>query len=403
MADKKSTVFRYYMAGSLLLITVLFVSVETATRCVSYFSGNGFFLALHERDAYDPGIQGLYSWHPFTGFVFQPNRQIKGGHPNQPNKSLVTVDQHGFLSSDSTLSYEKPPNEISIATIGASTTANINLSYHENWPGMLGSLLQEALPDNRIRIINAGVPGYDTAQSIGNLALRVMPFKPDIVIIYHAYNDLKAIRTDKVFAPDYSHVHTKPYGYHEPPGILTRLLNESMFYVRTRNRYREYRKNKEFAEWQTALFSNENRSERISEEALRTFTEHVKSLAAIARGGGAKVVLSSFATLHDCKANYADRAMLQGLTALQQKELIAIDYFFQGLTVEAVLRGVALYNQALEAIATEENTGWVDNAVLVPHEDSYFVDRVHFAPKGAEQMARNFLPVVHRLLTEDGE
>jgi len=31
---------------------------------------------------------------------------------------------------------------------------------------------------------------------------------------------------------------------------------------------------------------------------------------------------------------------------------------------------------------------------LVPHEDKYFVDRVHFSSEGAASMAKNFLPVV---------
>ena len=90
---------------------------------------------------------------------------------------------------------EKAKDEIRIATIGASTTANLNLNYEDNWPGKLGALLQSEFPDKQVTVINAGIPGFNTAQSIGNLTLRVLRFSPDVVIIYHAYNDLKLARS----------------------------------------------------------------------------------------------------------------------------------------------------------------------------------------------------------------
>jgi hypothetical protein len=52
----------------------------------------------------------------------------------------------------------------------------------------------------------------------------------------------------------------------------------------------------------------------------------------------------------------------------------------------------------LRQIAIEENTGWVDNATLIPHTDANFVDRVHFTSDGAAQMADNFYPVIMQRL-----
>ena len=48
--------------------------------------------------------------------------------------------------------------------------------------------------------------------------------------------------------PDYSHVHTTPYGFHKKPSLLTRALYKSMFYVRVRNQLRELRDKKRLAE-----------------------------------------------------------------------------------------------------------------------------------------------------------
>jgi len=325
-----------------------------------------------------------------------------GSHPGSNKKSLIFVDKYGFLDKDQTLEYDKPANEIRIATIGASTTANISLPFNENWPGLLGSLVQKHFPNKNIRVINAGVNGFDTAQSIGNLALRVMPFKPDVVIIYHAYNDLKAIRPNKTFRPDYSHIHTTPYGYYKKPNLIIRCLHNCMFYVRARNKYREYKnKTKTYDELVNRRRLKEklkkDLKERLSyipKEAEQTFEQHIHILVSIARAGNAKVILSSFASLHDPKLDWSNSKVFTKLSEFQKSTLYALMHFTPGLTIKAIFDGFNEYNEALRKIANQEKTGWVDNASLVPHEDAYFLDRVHFSRQGARRMAEDFLPVV---------
>lgn len=382
--------FRYYVYGTLVVLTVFFGSAELLTRTVSWFSGMGFTLALHELDGHDEAVGDVYQWHPFVGFTFRPNGFFEGGHPRQAEKSLKIIDSHGFLAGDQGLVWNKGDGEIRIATIGGSTTASVNLSFDENWPGRLGALLQQALPGKTIRVINAGIPGFDTAQGIGNLALRVMPFNPDVVVIYHAYNDLKAVRPDIAYNPDYSHIHRKPYGFHKEPPWLIRLLNRSMFYVRMRNKYREMQA------LSTPVDANDGqeRLRAVPALAARTFEQHLQSMVAIAQLGGAKVVLSSYATLHDLRRDYTDRDVIDALSAMQKQELNWLRRFTPGLTLNGMLEGMREFNEIIEVVAKRNNTGWVDNAKLIPHESEYFVDRVHFASRGAARMAENLLPAV---------
>ncbi len=380
----------YYALGSLLTVSVLFAVVELVTRTLSWARGAGFTLALHELDPYDAGVTQLYEWHPFTGFTFRPGMTFEGMDPSRREVARVFVDQHGFLAKDPGLSLAKPEGEVRIAAIGGSTTANIGLSYERNWPGRLGVLVAQALPDRKVRVINAGVPGFDTAQSIPNLALRVMPFQPDVVVIYHAYNDLKAIHRGAPFKPDYSHIHRKPYGEHERPSLIIRTLNQSMAYVRVRNRYRELAN-------VTALRDSFEEGGRLAEvpvEAEQAFAQHIRTLVGIARAGGASVVLSSFATLHDPGEDYTRPQTFAKLTALQRAELGHLLRFTPGLTLQGVFGGIKRYNAILRHTAQEMGTGWVDSAARIPHSDEYFVDRVHFARAGAERMARELLPVV---------
>ena len=380
----------YYALGSLLTVTVLFGVTELATRVVSWATGDGFTLAPHELDPYDPDIESIYEWHPFTGIIFRRLSKFEGSRPGDPARSTQLVDQYGFLAKDQGLSFSKGDDEYRIATIGASTTANLQLSYEQNWPGKLGMLLQKALPKHTIRVINAAVPGFDTAQSVANLALRVMPFRPDVVIIYQAYNDLKAIRPGLPFLPDYSHIHDRPYGYHDKPPFFVRWLSQSMFYVRMRNRYRTLA---QVSGYRDSLADN-RRTNVVPQAGQRAFEQHVRELVAIARSGGAKVVLSSFATLHDPALYSAGKNTGRQLSQLQEDELYNLLYFTPGLTLSGILNGISRYNAILRKVAAEEHTGWVDNANFVPHQDEYFIDRVHFSAEGAARMANNFLPVV---------
>jgi lysophospholipase L1-like esterase len=384
----------------IIAITVFLGVIELTTRTVSWVTGKGFVLSLHELEPYDRAIESIYRWHPFTGIIFRPNNRFLGSHPNSKKKALIFVDKHGFLAKDQPLEYEKPENEIRIATIGASTTANLHLSFEENWPGYLSMLVQEAIPNRHIRVINAAVPGFDTAQSIGNLSLRVIPFKPDVVIIYHAYNDLKAVRPNITFKPDYSHFHTKPYGYHKKPNVLIRSLHSSMFYVRTRNEYREYgKKRKRYGEL-THKKGSKGRISYIPQEAVQIFEQHVRSLVSIAKAEGAIVIVSSFATLHEPNLDWSSSSVLKHLTEFQRRDLYSLLHFTPGLTLEAIFAGFNSYNSVLERLAIQEKIGWVDNASLIPHEDSYFVDRVHLSVEGAKRMAQNLLPVVLRELKD---
>jgi hypothetical protein len=103
---------------NVIIIVVLFGSMELTTRVMSWISGHGFTLAHHEVDPHHRKIKDIYQWHPFVGFTFRPNSELTGSHPNQKESATVYIDQHGFLATDKGLKYEKTADEIRIATIG---------------------------------------------------------------------------------------------------------------------------------------------------------------------------------------------------------------------------------------------------------------------------------------------
>lgn len=175
-------------------------------------------------------------------------------------------------------------------------------------------------------------------------------------------------------------------------------MSHSMVYVRTRNLLREHKKWKKMADRRQKILTSEGRHDAVPDAAREAFEEHIRTMVAIARSGGAQVILSSFATIHDTFLNYKSIESLAQLSTLQKKELVSLLDFTPGLTLPAIFDGINSYNRVLKQIADEEHTGWVDSAALVPHMDANFVDRVHFTSTGAARMADNFFPVVMKLL-----
>jgi lysophospholipase L1-like esterase len=114
----------------------------------------------------------------------------------QPQHTLL----RGFLRQE-----EKASGVYRIICIGGSTT----FSLHEKdetktYPQMLEDFLNSNFDSPRFEVINAGTPGWTSAESLINLQFRLLELSPDMVIIYEAVNDTFAMRMAEEGRSDYS-------------------------------------------------------------------------------------------------------------------------------------------------------------------------------------------------------
>lgn len=85
----------------------------------------------------------------------------------------------------------KPDDTFRIVALGGSTTYGEFIDDPSaTYPAQLQAHLQAALATDAIEVINAGVPAYTTWESLVNLQFRVLDLEPDLIIIYHAVNDI---------------------------------------------------------------------------------------------------------------------------------------------------------------------------------------------------------------------
>ncbi|MBN2313747.1 MAG: SGNH/GDSL hydrolase family protein, partial [Sedimentisphaerales bacterium] len=84
----------------------------------------------------------------------------------------------------------KPEGQFRIVCMGGSTTYTTEVEdYHLSYPNLLETELKSRGYDH-VRVINAGVGSWTSYESLINFELRILDLEPDMIIVYHAVNDI---------------------------------------------------------------------------------------------------------------------------------------------------------------------------------------------------------------------
>jgi lysophospholipase L1-like esterase len=84
---------------------------------------------------------------------------------------------------------DKEPGEYRILSLGESTTFAAQVPYADSYSAVLEALFDVPGARRRVRVLNAGVPGYSLFQGIQYLTKRSAPLRPDMVLLYFGFND----------------------------------------------------------------------------------------------------------------------------------------------------------------------------------------------------------------------
>lgn len=86
---------------------------------------------------------------------------------------------------------EKPAGTFRVVALGGSTTYTVNVEDNEKmFTRQLENILRDEYGYENVEVINAGVAGYDSFESLINLQFRALDLDPDLVIVYHGTNDV---------------------------------------------------------------------------------------------------------------------------------------------------------------------------------------------------------------------
>ena len=153
------------------------------------------------------GVVGLHQARPHVLYARPPG--------------LPGVNSLGF--NDDEFPLGKTPGTLRIACLGSSTTEGGNPEGHEgSYPRQLQHVLQERT-GGPVEVLNFGMAGWTTAETMVNYFLVVQDYAPDVVVIHEAPNDVDPRRWPG-FRNDYSHFR-KPWSgirYSLPYRLLVR-------------------------------------------------------------------------------------------------------------------------------------------------------------------------------------
>ncbi len=287
-----------------------------------------------------------------TGLRIPAPRSTTGG---------IRINSLGFRSPE--LDTPKPQSAIRLAFLGASTTFSAEVTSNEaTWPHLVWNRLQATYPDIRIDYVNAGVPGYGISHSLVNLEHRIKPLTPDVIIIYHAANDLsydtrQLARQQGIYVPE----RDKKSWLAE--WSLTWFLIKKNLQVLARQRGATTGKNR-------LIFDPSKLSEGFRQELAR--------LILVSKRVAPVVAVATFSKKFR-RDQSEDEQLKAANTAL---------YYNPYMSLNGLLDAYDEYNHVIREVGKETNVILIEAEFSIPGDDIHFNDSVHFTDTGSEVMAR---------------
>lgn len=312
--------------------------------------------------------------------IWSPHRYL-GYYPTPNYENTEKTNRHNSLGyRGDEIVLPKPQDAFRIVCIGGSTTYTISTDYRKAYPALLEAQLTES-GYNNVEVVNAGVPGWTTWESMINFQLRVLELEPDMIIVYHAFNDIysRFVWPPEAFRGDNS-------GYRipreRPPDFVNYSCLVRIFAVRLGlaqpamamayldTRAKTYFAHAYFAQkwngsYPNGIFRRIPPNRMMGENGLKYYRRNLENLISIALSRGIKLVLATFA-----------------YTTEFEDTIQRLD--------EAFRSGIDEANMELKSIAGDMGVFLFDFAELFPPDKQYFADSSHVNEQGVLLKARLF-------------
>jgi len=269
------------------------------------------------------------------------------------------------------------------------------------WPHLVWKALHERWPSLDIDYMNDGVPGYSTRALLPALDKRVsqlnprfekLPawqraatvastvlaicvvllarFRPDIIVIYEAPNDLRANTYE--LARDQGVVASRPqvddFDWFTRHSLLALLV----------------RKNLEIMRLQSLATNGSGKvsldTARLDAEFRKDYTNLVAASAKVA-----KVVVP---------VTFAPRLRAEQSPEERKEAAVTDLYYTPYMTIDGLITTYTHYNQVIREVAEAQHTLLVGHEKSIPADDKHYTDSVHYTDAGSVSMAQRIIEVL---------
>ncbi len=333
------------------LLTVAFLLAgEGAVRLRAYVT----------RGSTSPADDALYTPDPVLGKIPRAGAQLGG------TRGRIRINHLGFRGPE--FRAEKAPGTVRVACLGDSVlfgryaadddrlaTVRLEKLLRERWGGA-------------VEVVNASVPGYSIVTTTRAFERRVLPLKPDIVVIAQLVNDLTNASFDR-FAPRTA----------APPGKGHRRLSVEQQLQRVRDEYclgyHLIRKN--LAPHIAPLDRGTQRHSALPPDFAADYARRLAALVDLAAAHDVQVVLCTAWKAFDGTQPEAERRA-------NASSLLLVNPY---LSPNGLLAAFDAFNDAVRDVARQRGVPLIDVAKLLPADPRLFHDAVHLNDEGDARLA----------------
>jgi lysophospholipase L1-like esterase len=285
----------------------------------------------------------------------------------------------------------KPPGVVRVVVLGGSAAFDPGAERASDWPHLVEKELHSRGRSD-VQVINAGIPGHASWDSLGRLYTEIWMLRPDYVLVYHGWNDAKSfgyltpdrslLRFQRPAPPSAvsDTLQKNPFIYYQ--GHVDRFLSHSQAYVRLRTGYWAWRLGK--IELEGLIGTPPVLLEDLSPWAVEQYELNLRLIVETARAIGAEPILLTQARLPD--------------SGNSSQDLTKIELDLAGLTHSALLDAFEAIDSVLVRVGHMLDVPLLDVAGPLNGVSEYFTDQVHTTPAGstaiADRVATLFLGVL---------
>ena len=339
--------------------------ISTSALCLGVLEASlRAFLPAHPLDGADPPAR----YHTLRYAESPVSRHALVASPldvDTRDGRHYHVNSKGYRGDEFT--WSKAQGVLRILVYGGSAAFDIYQGEGQDWPARVERILVER--GVAAEVINAGIPGHASFDSVGRLLAEGHRLDPDFVLFYHAWNDLKY--------------------FHDPTPVLRQVrplrVVESVWRPQGRldaalgarsHLYRHLRIR--FLRWDRELGAEGHLppralSDEFAPEQVRQFSLAVATFVDLVRNIGAVPVLVAQPLLVASDLSDEERSMIR--------------YEYLGLTHDALVEAYAAADRAVHEVGRAKHAALIDASAEMTGRSVYFRDGVHLSDQGSRALA----------------
>jgi len=307
-----------------------------------------------------------------------PDRAVRESDGLVQKPYRVRTDSRGFMLPYNR--YEKP--DLSLVFLGGSTVACIYVDEESRFPYLVGNLLAQKT-GKKITSINSGVGGNNSLHSLDILLNKIIPLRPDVVVMMHNINDLVALIYDRTYwsknptrAPIVNFSFYKNLTGLKALATLARDLYIPNLHAATRIlSHKIFGKKVKEQDDEFAYI----RGKKLTVDAAAILAEFKMNLNTFINLCRARRITPVLMTQFNRYRPNPDPKVLKAMQGFQADS---------GIPVSEFIELYARFNQAIREVGQANGVLVIDLAALIPQDQKYIYDVVHLNTRGSQLAAR---------------